>query len=600
MKNNTIEPELKKIKITDLMLLKSLWVYIKPYFLYLFLSVVLIFLITGFDLLLPYLTKKALDGFILAEDIKGKVSFLGFEITSFLNLGFIFISAVFLIFIIDFFQSLLMEYTGQKIILDLRLGLFSHMADLPVSFYDKNSTGRLVSRVTSDIENMNEMFSSILIFIFKDFVLMAAIVVIMFFYDVKFAAFVISVVPLVIITVLFFSRISRKAFRTMRQKIAGINNSFSENISGIKIIHTTSSFKYFFSKFNKLNYENFKAGMTQIKIFGIFMPLIEFFNLISLAIIIVYGGWRVTETELTTGVLVAFISYMKMFFRPVRDLSEKFNLLQNAFASAERIVNILNEKKDENNQASSEFNEEVREVEFKNVWFSYTKNEPVLKNISFKLKKGESLGIAGHTGAGKSSIINLISGFYSPDSGSILINGKDINKLRLQDLRRKAALVMQDPVIFSGSVRSNLISEKEDKTDNFLKKSLIEANCGFLFENNNGLDFEIAEGGRPLSSGEKQLLSIARAFACDPEIIIFDEATSYIDSHSEQKIHEAMNKLMQNRTSILIAHRLSTLKKCDNIIVLKNGEIIEKGTHEYLMELEKEYYSLVINEKSGE
>ncbi|MCB9481666.1 MAG: ABC transporter ATP-binding protein [Desulfobacteraceae bacterium] len=586
---------LKKIKnLSDLKILKVLFPFIKPYLHYLMLCVLFIFLITALDLLIPYLTKKAIDGFILSE-VKGTTLLLGIKINSFFNLSLVFLGVILLIFIFDFFQSLFMEFTSQKIIYNLRKGLFFHMTHLPVSFYDKNSAGRLVSRAAGDIDNMNEMFSSILVFIFKDLVLMISIVVIMFFYDFKFAALVVSVIPCVIALVLFFSKISRKAFAVMREKIAGINHSFSENISGIKIIHTNNCFEYFYKKFQKLNYDNFRAGMTQIKIFGIFMPLIELFNIFSLTIILVYGASRINEEQITVGVLVAFISYMKMFFRPVRDLSEKFNLIQNALASAEKIAGILNEAKEKDSKDAKDFNEEIKEIEFKNVSFSYKKGEKVLNGISFKIKKGESLGIAGHTGAGKSSIINLITGFYEPDSGEILINGKNIKIYKKHEIRKKLALVMQDPVVFSGTLADNLMPENKNVNKNFLDNCLLNANCMFAFKNNNGALMKIREGGRPLSSGEKQLLCIARAFAVSPELIIFDEATSYIDSGSEKMVHDAMKKLMEKRTSIMIAHRLSTIKHANNIIVIKNSKITESGNHSELIRKKGDYYRLVLS-----
>lgn len=591
----------KKFKFEDFKMFMGLWPYIKPYSGLLIFSVVLIFIIIGVDLTLPYLTKKAIDGFIITENLIPHTDILGFRIESYPLLALIFVSAIIFIFLIDFFQSIFMEYTGQKIILNLRTGMFKHMVSLPVSFYDQNTSGRLVSRVTNDIENMNEMFSSVLVFVFHDVILMASIVGIMFFYDVKFTLVTIVVVPFVVVLVLVFSKMSRYAFGVIRETIAEINHSFSESISGIKVIHTSGNIEDVRAKFNTANQENFKAGMLVIKVFGTFMPVIEFLNLVCLCIIILYGGVRVMDGEITIGVLVAFISYMKMFFRPVRDLSEKFNQMQNAFASSERIIKILNESRekfDENSNLSGP--DSIDEIEFANINFEYKKDEPVLKNLSFKLKKGESLGIAGHTGAGKSSIINLLSGFYTYESGSILINKNDYKSYKIENIRKKTALVMQDPILFAGTIRENLLPGGLKRDDDSLKKALMDANCDFLFNGkNNGLDTIVREGGRPFSSGEKQLICIARAFAFDPELIIFDEATSFIDSESEFKVHTAMKNLMKNRTSILIAHRLSTIREADKIILIKKGEVIESGNHEDLMKIKGEYYSLVQHETLG-
>ena len=489
-----------------------------------------------------------------------------------------------------------MEYTGQKIILNLRTRLFDHMAYLPVSFYDLNTSGRLVSRVAGDVENMNEMFTNILVFIFKDIVFMISILSVMFYINLKLTLFLTLLVPVILLSIFIFSKISRGVFRTIRQKISEINHSFSESITGIAVLQTTSSTDIFLKRFNKLNFEHFKAGMFQIRIFAIFMPFVGLLSVLSVGIIIYAGGTRVGNGEITIGILVAFLSYMKMFFRPVRELSEKFNLLQNALASGERIISVLNTKslKPSGSNNQTQLNN-INDVEFKNISFSYNKNETVLKNISFSVKKGGSIGIVGHTGSGKTSIINLLAGFYQPDSGKILINNKKHDSYNIEDIRKKTALVMQDPILFSGTIRDN-IQPSLLENDTLLYKALKDAKCDFLFKTHSGLDTMIFEQGKPLSSGEKQLVCIARAFAFNPDLIIFDEATSYLDSESEQKVHTALKKLMQGRLSIIIAHRLSTVKNCDNLIFIKNGKIHESGTHEELVKLKGEYYHLLKKE----
>ncbi|MFH2060845.1 MAG: ABC transporter ATP-binding protein [Pseudomonadota bacterium] len=600
-------------KIDNLLLIKAIWPFIRPYIWMLGLSTLLVFLVTFSELLMPILTQKAFDGFIVPVGTSIGVDIFGFNILTFQTFCILFCTYIFIFFVIDFVQTFFMEYTGQKIILNLRCALFDHMTFLPVSFFDKNSSGRLVSRIAGDIENMNEMFTSILIFIFKDLFLMAGILVILFTIDAKLALYLSMLVPVIIVSILGFSKILRTAFRTIRQKVAEINHSFSEALSGIKIIQTTDSRNNFIARFKQLNFENYMAAIFQIKIFSIFMPFIGFLGTVSIAIILWTASFEVMEKTLTLGELVAFLTYMKLFFRPLRELSEKFNLLQNALASAERIVTVLNnETVSEPNDKNKNHIQSIDTLSFDRVNFSYDPDKIVLKQICFDLSKGQSIGIVGQTGSGKSSIINLITGFYSPDSGMILINGKDHHSIPIKTIRSKTALVMQDPILFSGTIAESIspqaphpiISDPiqsdiiaSDIETSRLEHALAQANCDFLFDKFDGLNTQIQEGGRPLSSGEKQLVCIARAFAFNPDLIIFDEATSYMDSHSEQKVHDAMKKLMKGRMSIIIAHRLSTVRECDSIILLRNGAIRERGTHSQLVQSKGEYYHLLQKEK---
>jgi ATP-binding cassette subfamily B protein len=602
-----IPVEEKEITLNNITLLKALWPFIRPYAWMLCLATLLVFAATFFELIMPLLTQKAFDGFILPVGSETGIHLAGIKITSFTRFCLIFAAITCTAFVIDFCQSIFMEYTGQKIILRLRTALFAHMTELPVSYYDKNSSGRLVSRVAGDIENMNEMFTSVLVFIFKDLALLIGILVVMFFLNARMAATISLVVPVIIISVLVFSKILRNAFRTIRQKIAEINHSFSEGITGVKIIQTTSSKDRFVERFKQLNQAHFTAAMFQIKIFAMFMPFIGFLSVISIALILWTGSFAVIDHTLTLGQLVAFLSYIKLFFRPLRDLSEKFNLLQNALASAERIILVLQQPKAKKRTTKTRSPlKKIDKIKFETINFSYTPKEPVLKRINFSLEKGKSIGIVGQTGSGKSSIINLLTGFYQPDSGQILINGIPHNSMDIKDIRSRTALVMQDPILFSGTVRENItpraalsydmVPDDMVPEDMVLESALKKANCHFLFEKFAGLDTQIREGGRPLSSGEKQLVCIARAFAFDPDLIIFDEATSYMDSQSEQRVHDAMKKLMAGRLSIIIAHRLSTIRDCDQILLLREGEIREQGSHRQLVDLKGEYHHLLEKE----
>ncbi|MCF8090040.1 MAG: ABC transporter ATP-binding protein/permease [Desulfotignum sp.] len=589
--------EEKEIRLADLVLAKALWPFIRPYAWLLVCSTLLVFAGIFFELSIPLLIQKGLDGFVLGSEDGSGASFLGFHMTQFKGFAVFFSLVILAAFVIDFGQTLFMEYSGQKIILHLRCALFSHMTGLPVAYYDKTASGRLVARVAGDIENMNEMFTSVLVFIFKDLVLMAAIFVMLAMLNPGLAFYLFLLVPVILMSVTGFSRRVRNVFRTIRQKIGEINHSFSEAISGIRIIQTTGSKDTFVNRFRQLNETHFTAAMFQIKIFAVFMPFIGFLGTISTAIILWVGSSKVMSHQMTIGELVAFLTYMKLFFRPLRELSEKFNLLQNALASAERIITVLEKPRDLQRITKKRTRlDTIDRLAFDHVDFSYDGETPVLKKICFDLQKGESIGIVGQTGSGKTSIINLITGFYRPDTGHILINNQAMDAINIMDIRKKTALVMQDPILFSGSVRDNVCPPEKPLNVTALKKVLEQANCHFLYDRFTGPDTLLKEGGRPLSAGEKQLVCIARAFACDPDLIIFDEATSYMDSGSEQAVHEAMNRLMHGRMSIVIAHRLSTIRHCGHIMLLRNGRIREQGSHQELVMAKGEYFHLLEKE----
>jgi ATP-binding cassette subfamily B protein len=589
--------EEKEIRLADLVLARSLWRYIRPYAWMLGISTLLVFAGIFFELSIPLLIQKGLDGFVLNSRKGAGASFLGHPLTSFRSFGLFFGAMILAAFVIDFIQTLFLEFSGQKIILNLRWKLFAHMTGLPVAYYDKNASGRLVARVAGDIENMNEMFTSVLVFIFKDLVLMAAIFVMLARLNPGLASLLSGLIPVILLSVVLFSRRVRSAFRTIRQKIGEINHRFSEGISGIRAIQTTGSASAFIHRFRRLNTAHFAAAMFQIRIFALFMPFIGFLGIVSTAVILWAGGLRVTGQEMTIGELVAFLTYMKLFFRPLRELSEKFNLLQNALASAERIITVLEKPKDRQRITRNRTRlESIDLLAFEHVDFSYDGKTPVLKDICLSLEKGESIGIVGQTGSGKTSIINLVTGFYRPTAGRILINGHPQTSINIMDIRQKTALVMQDPILFSGTVKDNICPSEKPLAGPELKAVLEQANCGFLYERFNGPETVLKEGGRPLSAGEKQLVCIARAFACDPDLIIFDEATSYMDSESEQAVHDAMNRLMTGRMSIIIAHRLSTIRHCGHILLLRDGRIREQGNHSELVRARGEYWHLLEKE----
>jgi ATP-binding cassette subfamily B protein len=643
--------EKKLGKAYDMKLLARLYPYARPYTFYFMLSVLLVIFITLFDLSLPYVTKIAIDTYIIPQTIShnndvadktsGKTRYMHVDIAdsdiaaivdrysdlftihasvariAFDDLGkldkkdlislrksdieglgvvvLIFIFLVIANFIFNFAQVLIMEYTGQLTMHDLRMHLFDHIQKLSVTFFSHNPVGRLVTRVTNDIQNMYELFTSIIAFVFKDLFLLLGISVVMLSIHWKLALISFTVIPFVLMASLYFSKQARDAFRTLRIKIAEINTRFSETIGGIKVVQLFLHENKNYRSFKKINHENYVAGVRQIHVFALFMPVVETFSAISLAIVIYFGGGGVVSENISLGALVAFISYMKMFFRPIRDIAEKYNILQNAMSSAERIFLIFDNENVENGESESAPVplDVIQDIAFERVGFGYTETETVLKQISFKIKKGETLAIVGPTGSGKTSLVNLIVRFYDISSGSILINGEKIHTFDLSVLRSKIALVPQDPFIFSGTIKENILFVDNYMSESQINQILEDSRCkSFVNRLPKGVLSELSEGGKSISSGERQLISIARAFAKDPEIMILDEATSYIDSQTEQDIKAALVNLMKNRTSIIVAHRLSTARYADRIIALYNGKIIETGSHDELMENKGYYYKL--------
>jgi ATP-binding cassette subfamily B multidrug efflux pump len=643
----------------DVRMLKRLFPFSTPYKLTIFISICLVMMITCLDLAVPYITKIAIDRYIvpnvdangllqkkkpengsryLAADMedprirtvvdrhpelferKALTTIIAFENLSKLKpdelaalrgkdlLGVKLISLVFLViiffdFIFNFLQKLLMEYTGHMIMHDLRLKLFEHIQSLSASFFTRNPVGRLVTRVTNDIQNMYELFTSVISLVFKDFFLLMGIAIVLIAMNWKMALVSFTVLPFVWYTAMRFSGRVRDVFRQLRINIAEINTKFSEMIDGVKVIQSFGKEALTFDNFSPLNHENYLAGMQQIHVLAIFMPLIEVFGVFTVSVIIYYGGKNVLSENISLGVLVAFISYMRMFFRPIRDLAEKYNILQNALSSAERIFLILDTEdrtevkkttgKTGNAGSILPASEKINDIAFENVTFSYMPSEPVLTNVSIKVRAGETLAIVGPTGSGKTSLINLMMRFYDPSSGKILINGKDIGQLPYSELRSRMALVTQEPFLFTDTVQNNIWRDKLNISGEEISRVLDASNCrSFIDRLPEGLHTILSSGGAALSSGERQLISIARAFAKNPELIILDEATSYIDSQTEKVIQDALKNLMSGRTAFVVAHRLSTIRHADKIVVIDGGKIIEHGTHDTLMRKMGFYYQL--------
>ncbi|MGD9134718.1 MAG: ABC transporter ATP-binding protein, partial [Desulfobacterales bacterium] len=584
----------------DVKLLGRLFPFLQPYKALILWSIILVIGITGLDLALPYVTKVAIDRYIVPQttdapvaltrsdenrkrylkadlknprqraiiqkysalfQIEGQTAYISFDrlarleksdlkilrrkdFAGLAKMALIFLAIVFFNFILNFSQKMLMEYSGHMIMHDVRMKLYTHIQNLAIEFFTRNPVGRLVTRVTNDVQNMHELFTSVISLVFKDCFLLVGIAAVMLILNWKLALASFTILPVVFYASAKFSVKARDVFRTLRIKIAEINTRFAETIEGIRVIQLLGQERQNYKKFKNLNHENFLAGMQQIHVLAIFMPIIELLGVITTALVIFYGGSRVLNDTLTLGTLVAFISYIRMFFRPIRDLAEKYNILQNAMSSAERILLILdteNTLPKTHLKISPPVFDRFQEIHMEDVSFSYIGDEKVLKNIDLQVKTGETVAVVGPTGAGKTSLVNLIARFYDPTSGHIRINGIDIRKFDSALLRDKMALVMQEPFLFSDTIRQNIFENADHMTEENVQEIIDAANCRTLIQRlPDGLETVLTGGGTTISSGERQLISIARAFARNPQLILFDEATSYIDSQTELWIQQAL------------------------------------------------------------
>ncbi|MFW5975404.1 MAG: ABC transporter ATP-binding protein, partial [Desulfosalsimonas sp.] len=610
--SHDIFAEKKLGKRADMGLLKRIYPFVAPYRLLMITALVLMAAVTVLELAVPYVTKVAIDNYIVPEQASGDSMTPGIgaaapdqqqdaagnpdntekdrtgDIKGLNKVALALLMIIVLNMGVNFAHVLLMEYTAQSIMHDLRLALFSHIQRLSVRFFNTNPVGRLVTRVTNDIQNMHEMLTSVIIFVLKDLFLLAGITIVLFAIDWQLSLAVYAIFPLVFYAGIKFAGTAREAFRILRIKAAEINSRFSETIGGIGIIQLFGQERNNYENFKKINHENFLAGMKQITVFALFMPFIELMSSVGLAIVIFAGGSGILAGRISLGELVIFISYIRMFFRPIRDIAEKYNITQNALSSAERIFLILDEDEmlpEPEDGSAARVPEKFEEISARNVWFGYTPGEPVLKDIEFSLPAGRTMAVVGPTGAGKTSLINLLVRFYDPDSGAILINNTDIRNFKTSDLRSKIALVSQDPFLFSGSIFNNIFGQNDTPDPETVERVLEQSrSASFIKRMPRGIDTHLTEQGATLSSGQKQLISIARAIAADPELIIFDEATSYIDSETEASIQQALAGLMAGRTSVVIAHRLSTAKIAETILVMNRGRIVESGSHDLLMQ----------------
>ncbi len=570
--------------IIDLRVLKRLLQYVKPYKWNFLILISLTILLATLGPLRPYLVGITIDNNIAAGDYPGLLMMVG------LIFGLLLLQSL-----VQYAHTYLSDWLGQHVIRDIRIRLYRHLLGLKLQFFDKTPIGRLVTRNVSDIETLADVFSQGLAAMLGDLLQLVVILIIMFYTDWRMTLISLSTLPLLIISTYVFKEKIKSAFNEVRNAVANLNSFVQEHITGMSIVQIFNSEEREFDKFKKINNEHKKANLRSVLYYSVYYPVAEVIQAIGIGLLVWYGAKGVIGEFTTIGVLIAFIMYIQMFFRPIRMIADRFNTLQLGIVSTSRIIKLLDSKDhiaDNGNIVPEHFK---GEVEFKNVWFAYEEENYVLKNISFSARHGESIALVGATGAGKSSVINLLSRFYEINSGTIHVDGINIKEYDLHALRRNIGVVLQDVFLFSGSIRENITLGKTDISESqILHAAELVGALSFIQKLPGGLDYDVMERGATLSVGQRQLISFIRAMVYDPQIIVLDEATSSVDSETETMIQAAIEKVLKGRTSIVIAHRLSTIQRADKILVFDKGEIKETGNHLELLS-KNGYYTYLYN-----
>jgi ATP-binding cassette, subfamily B, multidrug efflux pump len=576
-------------KAYDAKLMRRLLHYLRPYTGYVILGIALSITVSAMEAVRPYFTKIAVDENIARGDKRGLL------MTTLLFLGVMIVRGV-----IQYLNTYLTQWMGQRTIFDLRMQVFEHLQNLGLQFYDKNPIGRLITRVTNDIEVLNEMFSSGIVMVFSDVFTIIGILYFMFSMNWELALISLSVLPLLFYGTFLFRRKARDAYREVRLQIARINAFMQEHITGMVVDQVFNKERQSFDRFDVINAAHRDANIKSIFYYAVFYPGVDLIGAIAVGLIIWYAGVESLGGHITVGTVMAFLQFNEMFWRPIRDLSEKYNIMQTAMASSERVFKLLDDHTTVDDASAPVALPAVRgDIEFRHVWFGYNSDgnteqiEWVLKDVSFAIKAGETAAFVGHTGAGKTTIISLLARFYDVQRGEILIDGVNIRDVKQHDLRKHIAVVLQDVFLFSGDITSNIGLGDEAITEERIKAAARVVGANRFIERLPGqYHEEVKERGATLSVGQKQLISFARALAYHPRILILDEATSSVDTETELLIQSAIKKLLHGRTSIVIAHRLSTIQTANKIIVMHKGEIREMGTHQELLSLGGIYYKL--------
>lgn len=570
-------------KAYDARLMKRLLAYIRPYRWAVVVAAVLLLMLSVLRIATPYLIQRAIDDYITPGNLSG-LSLLAVAFFVVLVLS----SAV------QFAQTYLTAWLGQKVLHDIRTEVFDHLQKLHLGFFDRNPVGRLLTRVTNDVNTLNEMFSSGVVTIIGDIFTLIMIVAALLYYNWQLALITFTVVPLLVGATFVFRARVRNVYREVRLKLARLNAFLQEHLTGIKVVQLFNREQRTFEKFNDINRDLRSAHFRSIYYYATFFPVVEIIGTLSVALLLYFGGFRIESGNLTFGELVAFITLVEMFYRPIRDLSEKYNILQASMASSERIFKLIDTPPALLSVPGARKLEACTgRIDVENLWFAYNEPEWVLKDISFTVEPGQKIAVVGATGAGKSSLISLLYRFYDYQKGDIKLDGRSLKDLPIDNLRNHLGLVLQDVFVFSGDIAGNVRLRNEAITDDQVKEALRRVGFNrFLSRYKDGIHTEVRERGTTMSTGQKQLLSFARALAFDPDILMLDEATSSVDTETEKLIQTALDELLKGRTSIIIAHRLSTIEKADKIIVLHHGELRESGGHDELMRREGIYHKL--------
>jgi len=615
-------------KAYDSRLMKRLLGYLRPYKWQVVVALLSIILKAGADVLGPFLTKTAIDKYLSSASVHNHSILDRFlssrPLLGIAQLGIAYLLLLLVSFGLEYTQTYLMQWTGLKVMFDLRSQIFRHLQHMHIGFFDKNPVGRLVTRVTTDVDALNEMFTSGVVAIFEDVFVLAGIVLIMLGMNWWLALITFSVLPLIFWATMVFRKSVRDSYRRIRTAIARINAYLQEHVTGMVVLQLFNREKRAYRSFDRVNAQHMDAYKDAIMAYALYYPVVEVLSSVAIAMVIYFGGYGVLRSAVTIGVLTAFMQYAQRFFRPIQDLSDKYNILQSAMASSERVFKLLDTPVEIISPEQPRHASGAGRIEFDHVWFAYRRIETsgekpalldagsnghggidtgaeahaetfdwILRDVSFTIEPGETVAIVGHTGAGKTTIISLLMRFYDIQKGAIRIDGVDIRQMELNDLRRRFGVVLQDPFLFTGTIENNIRLGSNWITDQEIETAAENVNVAdFVRSLPEGFKAPVLERGSTMSTGQKQLISFARALAHNPKILVLDEATSSVDTETEIRVREALTRMVEGRTSVIIAHRLSTIQRADKIIVMHKGHVREVGSHQQLLAQRGIYWKL--------